>query len=50
MVSAVRFGSPPPVDPADSVHVCEIFDAARVSSREQRTIRVEAATQRTVPQ
>lgn len=37
---AVRIGAPPPVDPADSVHVCEVFDAARLSSLRQRTVEI----------
>jgi predicted dehydrogenase len=35
---SVRDGAPVPVDPADAVHVCEIFDAARLSAVEARVV------------
>ena len=35
---AVRDGGDPPVDPADSVAVLEVIDAARTSSRERRVV------------
>jgi len=35
---AVRDGAPVPVDPQDAVHVAAIFDAARLSATERRTV------------
>jgi len=40
IVRAIRDGAPVPVDPLDAVHVAAIFDAARTSSAEERTVRV----------
>lgn len=38
MVTAIRTGSPPPVDPADAVAGLEIIEAARLSATEGRVI------------
>lgn len=49
MASAVRDGTPVPVDPNDAVHVCEIFDAARLSAAEGRVVTVSGGERSGVP-
>ena len=38
VVSALREGAPPPVDPADAVAVIEVIEAARLSARDRRVV------------
>ncbi|HEX8500032.1 MAG TPA: Gfo/Idh/MocA family oxidoreductase [Pyrinomonadaceae bacterium] len=40
VVSALREGAPPPVDPSESVAVLEIIEAARRSHEERQTVRL----------
>lgn len=49
MASAVRDGTPVPVDPNDAVHVCEIFDAARRSAAEGRVVGLSAGEKSRAP-
>ncbi|WP_109474649.1 Gfo/Idh/MocA family oxidoreductase [Ornithinimicrobium cavernae] len=41
LVSAVEQGAAVPVEPADAIHTCEIFDAARQSALEGRRIELD---------
>ncbi len=46
MAQAILTGSPPPVDPRDAVATARVIDAARVSSRQARTVRLARDTER----
>jgi predicted dehydrogenase len=43
MARAIREGDHVPVDPEDAVHVCSVFDAARLSSAEGRVVELAPA-------
>ena len=40
LVTALREGAPPPVDPRDAIEVLEVLEAARTSSEEGATVSV----------